>query len=91
MPDSSATDREWQALEHIATLVAVILLDGSAVRVNAALENALGVSRKSMLGHYLGGFFQDDELLHKALVDARGQCFSSLRFEGQLRRTARRA
>ena len=87
MPDSSANDREWQALEHIATLVAVILLDGSAVRVNAALENALGVSRKSMLGHYLGGFFQDDELLHKALVDARGQCFSSLRFEGQLRRS----
>lgn len=80
-------DREWQALEHIATLVAVLRLDGAAVRVNAALENALGVSRKSILGHYFGGFFQDDELIHKALVDARAQRFSSLRFEAQLRRS----
>jgi two-component system nitrogen regulation sensor histidine kinase GlnL len=80
-------DREWQALEHIATLVAVLRLDGAAARVNAALENALGVSRKSILGHYFGGFFQDDELIHKALVDARAQRFSSLRFEAQLRRS----
>jgi two-component system nitrogen regulation sensor histidine kinase GlnL len=80
-------DREWQALEHIATLVAVLRLDGTAARVNAALENALGVSRKSILGHYFGGFFQDDELIHKALVDARAQRFSSLRFEAQLRRS----
>ena len=87
MPDVTAADREWQALEHIATLVAIIQLDGAAIRVNAALENALGVSRKSFLGHYLGVFFQDDELLHKALVDARRQRFSSLRFEGQLRRS----
>lgn len=87
MSELSAIDREWQALEHIATLVAVIRLDGAAARVNAALENALGVSRKSILGHYFGGFFQDDELMHKALVDARAQRFSSLRFEAQLRRS----
>ena len=90
MPDLTAADREWrewQALEHIATWVAVIRLDGVAVRVNAALENALGVSRKSILGHELGVFFQDDELLHKALVDARAKRFSSLRFEAQLRRS----
>ena len=83
----SGADREWQALEHIATLVAVIQLDGAAVRVNAALENALGVSRKNILGHYLGSFFQDDELVHKALVDARAQRFSSLRFEAHMRRS----
>ena len=87
MSDLRAMDREWQALEHIATLVAVLRLDGTAARVNAALENALGVSRKSILGHYFGGFFQDDELIHKALVDARAQRFSSLRFEAQLRRS----
>ena len=87
MSDLGAFDREWQALEHIATLVAVIRLDGTAVRVNAALENALGVSRKGLLGHDLGAFFQDSELIHKALVDARAQRFSSLRFEGQLRRS----
>ncbi len=87
MPDTLATEREWQALEHIATLVAVVRLDGVAVRVNAALENVLGVSRKSILGHDLSVFFQDDELLHKAMVDARAQRFSSMRFEAQLRRS----
>ena len=87
MTDSAAGNSQWLALEQIATLVAVVRLDGSVVQVNAALENALGVSRKSILGHYLGGFLHDDELLHKALADARRKRFSSLRFEAHLRRS----
>ncbi len=87
MTDSAAGSSQWLALEQIATLVAVVRLDGSVVQVNAALENALGVSRKSILGHYLGGFLHDDELLHKALADARRKRFSSLRFEAHLRRS----
>ncbi|MGE8318484.1 MAG: nitrogen regulation protein NR(II) [Comamonas sp.] len=87
MPSMQSDDPFWLGLEQMATLAAVIGLDGAALRVNAALEDALGVSRRQILGHDLGLFFQDDELLYRALVDARGQRFSSLRFEGQLRRS----
>lgn len=80
-------DPLWPGLEQMATLAAVINLSGAAVHVNAALEDALGVSRRQILGHDFSLFFLDDQLMHRALVDARGQRFSSLRFEGQLRRS----
>lgn len=59
--------------------------------VNAALENALGLSRRTLEGVDFCGLFTDPTIMQTALAGARGRDFAALRFEAVLRRTQQEA
>jgi len=83
--DSSAASR-FQALDMLATLVAVVDPHGQVVYANAALEDALGMSRRSINGAHMQDCFTEPVLLDNALQGARGNEFAALRYDAFLRR-----
>ena len=77
----------FHALDGLSLLVAVLQgRDGRLVFANAALEAALGLSRRTLEGADFAPFFTDAALLSTALDGIRRQDFAVLRFEGALKR-----
>ncbi|MBL0423184.1 PAS domain-containing protein [Ramlibacter sp. AW1] len=74
----------FQAFDQLATLVAVVGTDGTVRFANAALEDALGLSRRSIEGSLLPQVFTDPQPLHRALEGARSNDFAVLRYEAAL-------
>ncbi len=68
----------------LATLVAVVTVEGEVVFANAALEGALGTSRRHIEGAFFPASFTDPELLKTALKGARSNEFAVLRYDAQL-------
>ncbi|MDV7393778.1 PAS domain-containing protein, partial [Arthrospira platensis SPKY1] len=64
--------QRFQPLDLLATLAAVVDADGRVVFANAALEDALGMSRRSINGSLLQECFTEPQLLDNALQGARG-------------------
>jgi two-component system nitrogen regulation sensor histidine kinase GlnL len=87
IPSIPAAQR-FQSLDLLATLVAVVASDGSVLYANAALEDALGMSRRRITGARLQDCFTDPLLLHNALSGARGNEFAALRYDAWLKRLA---
>ncbi|WP_291143586.1 nitrogen regulation protein NR(II) [Hydrogenophaga sp.] len=75
-----------QALDLLATLVAVVDAEGHVVFANAALEDALSLSRRSLAGVRLQDCFTEPVLLDNALQGARSNEFAALRYDAFLRR-----
>ncbi|WP_226858762.1 nitrogen regulation protein NR(II) [Diaphorobacter aerolatus] len=73
-------------MDLVSTLVAVLGEDGAVIFANAALETALGQSRRTLEGADVGSFFTDASILRNGLSGARGADFAALRFESSLRR-----
>ncbi|GAJ00127.1 unnamed protein product, partial [marine sediment metagenome] len=69
----------FHSLDLMSTLVAVLRVDGAVQFANAALENALGLSRRTLEGVDFSTFFTDPALLQTALAGARGKDFAALR------------
>jgi len=92
VPDAEATSRpvptpsRFQSLDMLATLVAVVDAEGHVVYANAALEDALGTSRRSISGTLLQDCFTEPALLESALSGARGNEFAALRYDAWLKR-----
>jgi len=78
--------QRFQSLDLLATLVAVVDGDGRVLFANAALEDALGMSRRSINGTQLQECFTEPQLLDSALQGARGNEFAALRYDAWLRR-----
>ncbi|WP_372657209.1 nitrogen regulation protein NR(II) [Hydrogenophaga sp.] len=76
----------FQSLDLLATLVAVVSADGAVLFANAALEDALGMSRRSIAGTQLPDCFTEPLLLQNALSGARGNEFAALRYDAWLKR-----
>ena len=77
----------FAALDWLSTRVAVLDGTGGTVRfANAALENALGLSRRTLGGADFSQLFAEPALLQSALAGARGAEFAAMRFEASLRR-----
>lgn len=76
----------YQSLDLLCTLIAVLEMDGAICFANAALENALGQSRRTMEGSEFALSFTEPALLDKALSGARSNDFAALRFEASLQR-----
>ena len=72
--------------DTLATLVAVVRLDGTVVYANGELEHALGTSRRQIEGTLLPVFFTDASLLAHALTSARRNEFAALRYDAWLKR-----
>ena len=76
----------FQAFDLLATLVAVVRTDGRVVFANAALEDALGMSRRTIEGSRLPECFTEPQLLTHALHGAGSNEFAVLRYDAWLRR-----
>ena len=76
----------FQSLDWLGTLIAVLDTQGAVRFVNAALENALGQSRRNMVSTHFVTCFAEPALLDKALSGVRSNDFAALRFEAALLR-----
>jgi two-component system nitrogen regulation sensor histidine kinase GlnL len=83
-PDSGTL--RFQAFDLLATLVAVVRTNGCVVFANAALEDALGTSRRTIEGSQLPECFTEPHILKHALEGAGSNEFAALRYDAWLRR-----
>jgi two-component system nitrogen regulation sensor histidine kinase GlnL len=77
----------YQAFDLLATLVVVVHLDGVVVFANAALEDALGISRRMIEGSQFPDCFTEPLILRNALAGAGSNEFATLRYDAWLRRS----
>jgi two-component system, NtrC family, nitrogen regulation sensor histidine kinase GlnL len=77
----------FSAFDHLATMVAVVDIRGICSFANSALEEALALSRRHVLGACVFQWFVEDELLRETVVMVASNQFSSSRLEGHLRRS----
>ncbi|GAA6140596.1 nitrogen regulation protein NR(II) [Hydrogenophaga sp. 5NK40-0174] len=85
MPINKAAVR-YNALDMLATLVAVVDLEGIVRFANASLEDHLGVSRRQITGARLHDCFAEPLQLESALAGAQGQEYAALRYDAWLKR-----
>ena len=76
----------FQSLDLLATLVAVVAGDGNVLFANSALEDALGSSRRTILGSDFTRCFTHPQLLQNALEGARVNEFAAIRYDAWLLR-----
>ena len=74
------------AFDLLATLVAVVGGDGTVLFANAALEDAMGTSRRSIEGSAFPDSFSEPHILRNALDSAHSNEFAALRFDALLTR-----
>ena len=79
-------DQRFQALDLLATLVAVVDTEGAVLFANNALEDAIGLSRRSIGGVPLTDWFTAPELLQNALQGAGGNEYAVIRYDAHLKR-----
>ncbi|TFZ00246.1 nitrogen regulation protein NR(II) [Ramlibacter humi] len=76
----------FQAFDLLATLVAVVSPDGTVLFANAALEDALGTSRRAIEGSNFPQFFTEPAPLRTAIEGAGSNEFAALRYDAWLTR-----
>ncbi|MBU3739079.1 MAG: PAS domain-containing sensor histidine kinase [Rhodoferax sp.] len=90
-PPSDPVAARFQALDHLATLVAVVRQDGRVIFANTAFEEALDISRRAVVGTVLADSYTDPVPLRQALRGELGSPFAALRYDAWLRRNGRDA
>ncbi len=85
-PSTTPWGLRFQAFDLLATPVAVINGRGLVLFVNAALEDTIGLSRRTLQGVHLADYFVDKKPLEIALDGARSNEFAALRYEASLQR-----
>ena len=86
---ASMPSQRFGAFDLLATLVAVVLSDGTVVFANAALEDALGISRRTIVGSHFPDSFTEPAHLQTALEGAGSNEFAALRYDAKLLRLGR--
>lgn len=76
----------FQALDLLATLVAVVRQDGVIVHGNAALEDVMGLSKRVMAGMNMTQWFADSQALQTALHGIQANDYATLRYDAWLKR-----
>ena len=76
----------FNSFDLLATLAAVVDREGTVMFANAVLEDALGMSRRTLLGSAFQDNFMEPEALLNALQGTGGHEFIALRFDGWLKR-----
>jgi len=88
-PDTAvpgAEARGFAALDHLATLVAVVRADGRFIFANAAFEQVLGLSRRSVLRSSMFDWLADAQPLRDTVAAVVRNEFATSRLDAQLRR-----
>jgi two-component system nitrogen regulation sensor histidine kinase GlnL len=83
--DPALTAR-FQSFDLLATMVAVVVNDDVVVFSNSVLEDALGVSRRNIVGSSLADVFTEPALLQNALHGIRDNAFAVLRYDAFVKR-----
>ena len=86
MNKPSNSNSRYQAFDLLATLVAVVRNDGAVMFANAALEDALGMSRRTIEGSHFSECFTEPQVLQNALAGAGSNEFAAMRYDAWLRR-----
>ena len=76
----------FHAFDLLATLVAVLASDGTVLFANAALEDALSTSRRTIEGSHFPDCFTEPHILQNALEGAGSNEFAALRYDAWLKR-----
>jgi two-component system nitrogen regulation sensor histidine kinase GlnL len=76
----------FQSFDLLATLVAVVRNDAAVIFANSALEDAMGISRRSIVGSCLAEAFTEPALLQNALHGVRDNAYAVLRYDAFLKR-----
>ncbi|MEO5793969.1 MAG: nitrogen regulation protein NR(II) [Rhodoferax sp.] len=76
----------FHAFDLLATLVAVLSSDGAVLFANAALEDALGTSRRTIEGSHFPDCFTEPLILENALAGAGSNEFAAMRYDAWLKR-----
>ena len=76
----------FQSFDLLATLVAVVHSNGAVLFANAALEDALGISRRAIVGSHFPDSFTEPAHLLNGLQGAGGNEFAALRYDARLKR-----
>lgn len=79
------------AFDALATLVAVVDLRSQVVFANAALEDALGTSRRVIEGGLLTDYFVEPQALAAALQGVASNAFATLRYDALLQKVGSEA
>ena len=85
---SLAAQGAYAAFDHLATMVAVVQVDGRCVFANAAFEHVLGLSRRSVLRGSLFDWFVDPQPLRDTVSAVVRNEYATSRLEALLRRPA---
>lgn len=75
-----------EAFDLLATMVALVRPDGRCLFANAAFENVLGLSRRSVLKRDWFDWFVDEDLLRETVAAVARNEFSTSRLDAQLKR-----
>ena len=76
----------YDALDLLATMVAIVSPEGQCIFVNAAFENVLGLSRRSVLRGSVFDWFVEARVFRDTVAAISRNDFSTSRLEAQLRR-----
>jgi two-component system, NtrC family, nitrogen regulation sensor histidine kinase GlnL len=76
----------FSTFDLLATLVAVVSAEGEVLFANAVLEDALGMSRRAIIGAKLADHFTEATPLENALTGVSGNEFAALRYDAMLKR-----
>ncbi len=76
----------YQPFDLLATLVAVVGSDATVVFSNSALEDALGISRRAIVGSNLAEIFTEPAQLQSAFEGARDNAYAVLRYDAWVKR-----
>ena len=79
----------FRSFDLLAMLVAVVSADGEVLFANAALEDALGISRRNIIGSHFPDSFTEPEHLRTILGNAGSNEFAALRYDAKMLRMAR--
>jgi two-component system nitrogen regulation sensor histidine kinase GlnL len=74
------------ALDHLATLVAVVASDGRCMFANAAFESTLQLSRRSVMRSSFFDWFVDADLMRENIEAVARNEFATSRLHAQLKR-----
>ncbi|MBL0253248.1 MAG: PAS domain-containing sensor histidine kinase [Polaromonas sp.] len=81
-----SSSNRFQSFDLLATLVAVVHRSGEVIFANAQLEDALGSSRRTLVGAPFANFLNDATSFIAALNGAGDHTFAALRYDDSLKR-----
>jgi two-component system nitrogen regulation sensor histidine kinase GlnL len=76
----------YAAFDHLATMIAVVGVDGQCVFANASFENVLGLSRRSVQRGSVFDWFVDPQRVQDTVAAVCRNDFATSRLEALLRR-----
>jgi two-component system nitrogen regulation sensor histidine kinase GlnL len=79
----------YKAFDALATLVAVVRHTGEVLFANAALEDALGISRRNLVGSQMAECFAEPTPLRLVLTATGSSEYEALKFDSSLMRLGR--